>query len=114
MQNNSNSSSSWKSMFTFVVIIAAFLVSWVIFHYFMGDKSHFMDNDPTKNPKVGDYLGTIYKGGFIVPVLMTLLLMVITFSIERFLTITASKGKGRADTFLRNVKSLLVNENLDA
>jgi biopolymer transport protein ExbB len=115
MENNtSNSSSSWKSMFTFVVIIAAFIVSWLIFHFVMGDKSHFMDNDPTKNPKLGDYLGTIYKGGMLVPVLMTLLLMVIAFSIERFLTITASRGKGNANDFLRKVKSLLAAGNIDA
>jgi biopolymer transport protein ExbB len=101
-------------MFTFVVIIAAFIVSWLIFHFVMGDKSHFMDNDPTKNPKLGDYLGTIYKGGMLVPVLMTLLLMVIAFSIERFLTITASRGKGNANDFLRKVKSLLAAGNIDA
>ena len=114
MQNNkSNSSSSWKSLFTIGVIIVAYGVSLLIFYYVMGDKSHFMDNDPTKNPKGGDFLGTIYKGGFIVPVLMTLLLMVITFSIERFLTILSSQGSGNGDTFLRNVKSLLSSGNID-
>ncbi len=115
MQNNkTNSSSSWKSMFTLVVIVLGLGVSYIIFKFVMGSPSHFMDNDVTKNPKPGDFLGTIYKGGFLVPVLMTLFLMVITFAIERFLTINASRGTGNGDNFLRNIKNLLAEGKVDA
>ena len=38
--------------------------------------------------------GTVYKGGFIVPILMTLLLTVIVLSIERWIAIRSASGKG--------------------
>ena len=112
--NTTSSSSSWKSMFTVVVIIVGFGISWVIWKFVMGDPSHFMDNDITKLPKDGNLLGTIYKGGFLVPVLITLLLMVLTFAVERLLTIMASNGSGNPDEFLRKIKSLLGAGNIDA
>ena len=112
--NTTSSSSSWKSMFTVVVMIVGFGISWVIWKFVMGDPSHFMDNDITKLPKDGNLLGTIYKGGFLVPVLITLLLMVLTFAVERLLTIMASNGSGNPDEFLRKIKSLLGAGNIDA
>ena len=112
--NTTSSSSSWKSMFTVVVIIVGFGISYVIWKFVMGTPSNFMDNDITKLPKNGNLLGTIYKGGFLVPVLITLFLMVLTFAVERLLTIMASKGTGNPDDFLRNIKSLLVAGNIDA
>ena len=48
---------------------------------------------PWQLPLPGNYLGIVYKGGVIVPILMTILLIVITFTIERFITITKAKGK---------------------
>jgi biopolymer transport protein ExbB len=42
-----------------------------------------------------------------VPILLAMFLIVITFTIERFLTIGASKGKGSVDAFVNKVRSLL-------
>ena len=53
-----------------------------------------MNNDPNNHPLPGNFLGTIYKGGFIVPVIQTLLLTVIALSIERYIAIGAAFGKG--------------------
>lgn len=44
-----------------------------------------MNNDPNNHPLPGNMLGTIYKGGIIVPVIQTLLLTVLALSVERFL-----------------------------
>jgi len=89
-----------------VVIVSALVVSELIFHLVFGARSHFMD-DMRKDPVPGDLIGTIYKGGFIVPFLMTMFLTVLTFSIERFMTINKAKGNGSIESFLQKVKTLL-------
>jgi biopolymer transport protein ExbB len=43
-----------------------------------------------------------------------MLLMVITFSIERFLTISKALGKGNISDFIRRVQYHLANRNIDA
>jgi len=96
-----------------VVIVSALVVSELIFHLVFGDRSHFID-DLKKEPVPGDYLGIVYKGGFIVPFLMTMFLTVITFSIERFLTITKAKGSGSLETFLQKTKTMLHNGDINS
>jgi biopolymer transport protein ExbB len=58
-------------------------------------------------------LGTMYKGGFIVPILMGLLLTTITFAIERFITIMKASGKGNTDKFVAKIKALISNHDFD-
>ncbi|MFN8323381.1 MAG: MotA/TolQ/ExbB proton channel family protein [Chitinophagales bacterium] len=89
-----------------VVIVTSLVVSEIIFHFVFGARSHFMD-DLRKEPVPGDYFGIVYKGGFIVPLLMTMFLTVFTFSVERYLTIGKAKGNGSLESFLQKVKTLL-------
>ncbi len=56
----------------------------------------------------------IYEGGIIVPLLLGMFLMVITFSIERFITISKALGKGSIADFIRRVQYHLANRNVDA
>ena len=72
------------------VIVICFIVAVLIFHFVLGNPSNFMNNDPNNHPLPGNFLGTIYKGGFIVPVIQTLLLTVIALSIERYIAIGAA------------------------
>ena len=53
-------------------------------------------------------------GGIIVPLLLGMLLMVIVFSIERFLTISKALGEGSVSDFIRKVQYHLANRNVDA
>jgi biopolymer transport protein ExbB len=78
----------------------------------MGNPSNFQGNNPANSPIPGNYLGTIYKGGFIVPLLMTLLITVITFSVERFITIKRAAGRGNVLNFVRSVKQLLTEDRI--
>ena len=71
------------------VIVICFIIAVLIFNFVLGNPSNFMNNDPNNHPLPGNFLGTIYKGGFIVPVLQTLLLTVIALSIERYIAISA-------------------------
>lgn len=100
-------SSGGASMFSVIVIVLAFVISVILFKFVLGDPSHFLGNNPENNPKPGDYLGIIHSGGVIVPVLMTMLLCVVTFAIERALTISKAKGTKSIESFVRGVRQKL-------
>jgi biopolymer transport protein ExbB len=56
----------------------------------------------------------VYKGGYIVPFLMSMFLMVIVFSFERFFVISKAAGSGNVDAFVRKVQSLLTSGNVES
>ena len=88
----------------FLVILCCFILAVCIFHFVLGNPANFMNNDPNNHPLPGNMLGTIYKGGVIVPVIQTLLLTVLVLSIERAFAIGKAKGKGNVVKFVKNVK----------
>lgn len=100
-------SSGGASLFSVLVIILAFIISVVVYKFVFGAGEHFQGGDNKNNPVAGDYLGIVYKGGVIVPVLLTMLLCVITFSIERMLTISKAKGSKSIEAFVRTVRQKL-------
>lgn len=111
MSNENSTTSNLKSLFASAAILLCLGIGVIIYLFVLGDASHF---DAEGHPKPGDLMGMMYKGGFIVPILMAIFLIVITFSIERLITISKSKGKGRIENFVRNIKQHLNSNNLDA
>ena len=91
----------------FLVIVCCFIIALCLFIFVFGDPANFMNNDPNNHPLPGNFKGTIYKGGFIVPVLQTLFLTVIVLSIERAFALVQAKGKGNVVKFVKNVKAAL-------
>lgn len=100
--------------FAAIVIPVLFVVAFVLYFFVMGNPQNFQGNNVNNLPKPGNYLGTIYKGGYIVPILMTILMMVITFTIERFITLTRAKGKGRIPSFVVKVYQKISDGSLDS
>jgi biopolymer transport protein ExbB len=102
--------------FTLVVsalaIAICILIGVFIFLNVLGAPSNFEGGDPDKGHP-HNMLGTMYKGGFIVPILIGFLLTVFTFAIERFITIQKASGKGRSDLFVRKIKELVGQHDLD-
>ena len=96
----------------FLVIVACFIIALCIFHFILGNPASFMDNDPTGHPLPGNMLGTIYKGGVIVPVLQTLLLTVLVLSVERAFALMKAKGKGSTTKFVENIKAALADGDI--
>lgn len=96
-----------SSLFAILAIILAFIVSVVVYKFVLGNPTHFIGDNPANNPKPGDYFGIVYKGGVIVPVLMTMFLCVIIFSIERALTIGKAKGTKSIEQFVRTIRQKL-------
>lgn len=109
--------SKFKSLFASFAIPVLIAVGICIYIFVMGSPSNFEGGDPKNHPVqegVGHILGLIYKGGFIVPILLSLVLMSITFSIERFLTLAKASGKGSAESFVHKVKAQLAAGNIEA
>ena len=73
----------------------------------MGNTTNFMNNDPNNHPLPGNFMGTIYKGGVIVPVIQTLLLTVLALSIERYFALRSAFGRGSLVKFVSNIKEAL-------
>ncbi|MGZ3950877.1 MAG: MotA/TolQ/ExbB proton channel family protein [Flavisolibacter sp.] len=103
---------------SWIAPIVCVIAGYCIWRYLMGDPGGFAQPGegwfwPThKGPK--DAFHRIYEGGIIVPLLIGMLLMVITFSIERFMTISKALGKGSIADFIRKVQYHLANRNVDA
>ena len=95
------------SILPLIVLPAAFVLGYLIYKFVFGAASHFKDGDNTKDPLAGDYMGMVYKGGFIVPVLLGLLFITIIFSVERMISISRASGNGPVDKFVRNVQYAL-------
>ena len=80
-------------------------IGWFIFLKVMGAPSNFEGNDPEKGHPHG-LLGTMYKGGVIVPFLVGFFLVTWTFAIERFITILKAQGKGQTEKFISKINLL--------
>ncbi|WP_345248674.1 MotA/TolQ/ExbB proton channel family protein [Nibrella saemangeumensis] len=96
------------------VIPVLFVIAVLTYMFVFGDGSHFQDGDNEKQPLAGDYMGIVYKGGPIVPLLFTCFLIVLVFSIERFITINRAKGSGSIDDFVRKIKAFLDRNEIEA
>lgn len=101
-----------KGISSGLVIGLSFLVALAIFTLVFGNPDNFIGGDRNNLPLQGNMLGTIYKGGFVIPVIMTMLISVFVFSVERYLAINRSKGKGDLTTFVINIKSKLINDDI--
>lgn len=112
MEHGSKKTSAFQSLFAALVIPIVLVVCVLIYIYVLGNPSNFEGNNNANHPLPGNYLGIVYKGGFIVPILMSLVVLVITFAIERYITISKASGKGNSDAFLLKVRSLLLSNNL--
>jgi len=105
-------SSSASSMFSSLAIPIIIALSILIYIFVLGDGSHFKGGDPLADST--DVFGLIHKGGPIVPIIMSCLLMTVTFSIERFVVIGKASGSGSVESFVKKVQSFLNSGNIDA
>ena len=108
-----NGESKGSNIFAGLAIVLCLVVGYLVWEFIMGDPSNFQDNNPAGHPLPGNYLAMVYKGGYVVPVLMGLFLMSVVFSFERFFVISKAAGKGNVESFLRKVQSQISNGNIN-
>ncbi len=102
-----------QNIFAASAILIAFVVSYLLFVNIMGNPVNFEGGNPKGQALEGNYLGIIYKGGFIVPILMTCVLSLIIFVFERLITLSRAKGKGRLNSFVRQLQTLLNEDKIE-
>ncbi len=98
-------------MTNLLVVVACIAVAELVFHFVFGAAGNFKDAEKHV-PANG--LGTVYSGGWVVPILMSSTLILIAFCVERALTIVKAKGKISPAEFVRKVQYHLANKNIDA
>ena len=99
----------------FWVIVICFIIAVLFFMFVLGAPSNFkvspsllsMDKEGPQN-----LLGTVFKGGVVVPVLITCFLTVIVLCVERWIALAKAKGKGNTTKFVEDVKAALRNHDL--
>ena len=97
-----------------IVILICAIVAACIFKFLLGNPANFENNDPNNHPLNGNMLGTFYKGGPNVAIVITLLLTVIVLSVERLFALAKCKGKGNLTNFVYDVKDELKKGNVSA
>jgi len=102
----------FQNAFAAWVIPISLIISLLVFKLIMGASGNFQGNNSDNAPIPGNFLGLIYRGGYIVPIIMMLLLTVMAFSLERFFTINKAGGKGSAVDFVESIKEFLAANNI--
>ncbi len=99
--------------------IICIITGYVIWRFIIGANSNFTAPDPKggfwpNQQGAKTDLARMYMGGIIVPILIGCFLIVFTFVIERFLTVTKANGKGSNAEFIRKVQFYLADKKVDA
>jgi len=101
-----------SNVFAALTIILCLIIGYCLWNYVMGNPANFQGGDRSKLPLDGNILGMIFKGGYIVPILMGMLLMTIVFSIERFFVLNRAEGRGSLDKFVSAVKGKIADGDM--
>lgn len=98
--------------YTFLImLIGAFAIALSLYLFVLGDVSNFSDGENREKPI--NLMGTVYTGGPVVPVLITLSLLVFSLIFERIFSLRKAQGKGSLAVFLRNVQKSLATGDVD-
>lgn len=89
----------------FWILVVCFIAAELFYSLVLGNTANFQGNDNANAPI--NMLGTIFKGGVIVPIIHTLLLTVLCLSVERWLALKTAFGKGSLTKFVANIKASL-------
>ena len=95
------------------IIVACFILAVCFFKFVLGNPDNFVGGDPANAVKDGSLLGTVYKGGIVVPVIITLLFTVIALSIERYFALRSAFGKSSLTKFVAEVKAAINGGDID-
>lgn len=96
-----------------ITIILCLVFGWVIWRFVLGSADNFMNGDRNGDPLPGDLMGMMYKGGYVIAVLIGLLTTTIVFGIERFIVVSKAAGTGDVKGYVAKVQSLVNANQID-
>jgi len=108
-----------------VILPILLLVGIAIYLFVLGNPANFKEDARVAGASVAfsdveakelhpeSFMGIIYMGGPIVPILITFMITVIVFSFERFFVLRKAAGSGNLDNFVIKIRSLLNQNKVD-
>ncbi len=106
---STSSKGSNTMMMNLIIVVICIAIAHLIFHLVFS--TQFLD---TEKHKAKNLMGTMYQGGWVVPILISTMLVMISFVIERAATIFKSRGKIGNAEFIKKVQFHLSSKNIDA
>jgi biopolymer transport protein ExbB len=107
-----------SNIISLIAPVLCLVAGYCIWRFALGNPANFgkpgegMFWPKHEDPKSA--LSKMYLGGIIVPILIGTFLTMLTFVIERFMTIAKASGTGNNADFIRKVQYQLANKNVDA
>lgn len=95
-----------------IVLVVCFVIAFCFYKFVLGNPSNFQGGDPNNQPIQGNLLGTMYKGGFMVPIILTCLLADFALIIERYFALRTAFGKTSLVKFVAGIKAALAANDL--
>ena len=100
----------WLAALTFPL---ALVIAYLIYTLILGAPSNFEGGSNLNEPLKNNYLGVVYKGGYIVVLLISFQIILLTYVIERFISLRQARGRSRNASFVARMKSLFANKQYD-
>ena len=94
-----------------IILVICAIAGYSVWYFVMGNPDNFIGGDRSGHP--ANLLGTVYKGGFVVGLILTLLFTVICLGFERFFGIKAASGKMNLAKFTSQVKTAVKAQKFD-
>ena len=91
-----------------IILVICAIAGYGVWYFVMGNPDNFVGGDRSGHP--ANLLGTVYKGGFVVGLILTLLFTVICLGIERYFAIKTASGKINLAKFTAQVKDLIKSQ----
>jgi biopolymer transport protein ExbB len=101
--NRGNLKEAISSWVVIAVIILSLIVAYFLYQNIFGNPINFVGESSLNPPKKGNYLGIIYKGGPVVILLLSFQIILVTFVIERFISIILISGRINKLDFIQAV-----------
>lgn len=116
-KTSSHQAKKSSNLFAILAVPICIILGYVFYIFILGNPANFQGGNSENHPVeagIGKWFGTVHKGGAIVPILISTLLICLTFVIERFLYLAKAKGKFSGSELVRKVQYHLANKNVDA
>lgn len=94
-----------------IILVLCLGLAVCVYLFVLGNPANFQGG--TTDGKPLNMLGTVYKGGFVVPLIWTMLFADIALTIERQLALKTAFGKMSLDKFVAQTKQCLNKGDLD-
>jgi biopolymer transport protein ExbB len=111
METKNQKSKKFNGISASLIIMGCAIIAFCFFEFICGNPSNFDDKG---HPINGNVFGTLYQGGYVIPIVITLLLTVLALSVERFIALRKARGTGNLVQFVKDSKALLDEGNIEA